>query len=1041
MANRKSTTSFVPGDWVVWRETDAARYGPYQVTEVMDEQVVAVAGIYPDVRLDRKIVVKKNELRRINSVSGLSFWLPLKNHRAWQHGVVLASNEDTWQVLLDSKTDEVLSIPFRNHLLNERKKNLWIKEFRSIPNPFNMLRLGMSTQVEEIQVARDFRTWVYQQSDASMGFSAVLSSPIRPAHHQLNAVARVLGDPTLRFLLADEVGLGKTIEAGLILKQLFLDGSIKDAVIVVPRMLKLQWRRELKSRLSLGRLIEANQIQIISHEDLESNLSTDLLIVDEVHRFCRGEKHEASFSDLQIISQRVKRLLLISATPMRNEPYMLLQLMNLLDPKNYRLSDEQNFEQRLAMRVRQSKALRLLKPQATQEQRAYFVKLLRESTPSDFTINVLLATIENAETSDSKLSSAIDSLRSIIEERYRISRRLIRNRRSSIDELDFPLSGRKCNLIKVTEGNATVLNEFVEVWRERCLDANWVSVEQVFTSLLEHALAGESGIRKWIQQRLEDVKQGIESPMFDTERSLLEQYLVLLPKKNRIADLLCEYLAPMLTTPISQPMKSGKTVLCTGHTDQASTLLETLSEKFGSCVVGHLETKSDKENDEAIRIFSENDDCCLLVIDSSAEEGLNLQIARRIINIDLPWSVNRLEQRLGRLDRYSDGVAVDATCEVVIDEENVVQNVFLRFISDSTGVFEQSVATAQRALALTMRELAFAFWESGLRDVRFDTARARVRVEEEKEEVEELESIESGSSFGDFPENNFRRLLSLEEDESQSAFIQLIGSYGGLGIVRQSLVNNLDICKYVFSRGSRVPSTLQDRDRIHLSARGTLSREVAIRFPDTELLRIGNRMIDYLEDYLERDDVGRVTVGWVQDLQMERPYIDFSIEILVYPDLDFLKDLIPTSDLTRVCRRIGTSLRPQLLELRVDEHGSLLDTDEPVWKTGTQSIIGEDLIKVIDTKGSFGSKIDEIEPKLGEFVQAIMAKRIEVALSETSKDSDRRIQALKIWEGGDLAEEIETEELIVEELDYGLRHLKFNVLSLIAVVHSFEEFN
>ena len=1048
MAIRKDSSSIVVGDWVYrrGRANLISGIGPYQIVEISEDLVTMVSNAQPNTFLDRTIKVPKKEILKLDNVSGISVWFPRKNHKVWEHGRALAGGEDSWQIKIDS-AEGIQSIKFRNDLLEHNEKSLWVKDFRSVPEPIEMLRLGMSTRIKELNVARRFRKWINEQIHASVGFSAIMSAPVRPAHHQLNAMARVLGDPTLRFLLADEVGLGKTIEASLVLKQLFLDGAITNAVITVPRPLKAQWKRELDTKLSLGHWIGGGQIKIIAHEDISDGLLPDILIVDEAHRFCTGERAESLFPILQTVSEKVTRLLLISATPMRSDPYMLLQLLHLIDSRNYKLEEEVDFRKRLAMRVRQSNALRLLKPTTSADQRAYFVQTLRENMPEDFTIDGLLDAVENAESNSIELSTAIETLRAEIEERFRISRRLVRNRRSAIDQEDFRLPGRSYEFIEFNPNKSELLNEFLENWRSRSQRTEWALVEPVFVSLLEHVLGGALSTQVWINSRLEqlEVFENGFHPIFETERNLLEQYRILIPVSDEHSAFFEEYFEPALTRQVKAGVTVQKTVLCSGYSDHARTIFEALYKKFGNRVVGHFESQSDDENDAAIQKFTSVEDVSVLVIDGSAEEGLNLQAARTLINIDLPWSVNRLEQRLGRLDRFSDGRAQDAVCKVLVDSENELLARYVHFLRDATGIFNESVATAQLSLAQVLRELANEIWKSGTRDANLNLDEVRERISHEKDEVEELEDIESESSFGDFPEESFRRLQLFEEQwgESQTVINKITDANGGIGIRRTPQNDSLPIYKYSLTPSveSRVPEMLVSNAAMSLSSRATFSRPVALNYPGTEMLRIGNRMIKYFDDFLYRDDIGRVSVGWVKDIEMVKPYIDFSIELLVTPDFEFLKKLIPAADFKRVRRRIGTSLQPQLMELRVDENANLIATENPVWGSKTRLTIGEDLSTVIGIRGSFKEALDLLEEKLPSLVENIMSAQIETALESATFDANRRINSLKVWHSGNVREEIELETRIAEELDFGLRNPQLKVLSIVAVVHSYEEFS
>jgi superfamily II DNA or RNA helicase len=1044
MAARKQPTPLTVGDWVIVKNDPHGRIGPWQVVKINGDNITVVTGSHPDSRFDLEKTLLRKDLQRIaEKVGGLSVWWPMRNHKAWGHGIAVIEQEDHWLVLPDAGK-EMVRIKYRNGLLNDGEKSLWVKDFRSIPEPFQMLRFGMSTRMKELNVGRAFRKWMNEQIHASVGFSAVMAAPIRPAHHQLNAMARVLGDPTLRFLLADEVGLGKTIEASLILKQLFLDGAISNAIIAVPRALKLQWKRELENKLSLSDLIQDGKIEILAHEDFNDTLKTDLLIVDEAHRFCRGERSESLYSDLEKVSQRITRLILVSATPMRSEPFMLLQLLHLIDHKNYELNDEVEFRKRLDIRVKQSNALRLLKPSTPEAQRRYFAQTLRDNTPKDQKLEELLYIVENSETDSDQLSEALQTLRTEIEERFRISRRLVRNRRSSIDQEDYPLSGRSHEIIELDSGNLKHLNEFLEDWRYQSREKEWHKVEPVFTSLLEHVLGGTMSIQMWLDQRLNELKNSPEKtkPIFETEKNLLEQYRVLLAGPEGLSQFFIDYFEPVLTRQVGENVLVQKTVICTGFTDRAEIIFADLYKRFGPRVVAHFESKSDEENDAAIQKFSSEDDVRLLIIDGSAEEGLNLQIARTIINIDLPWSVNRLEQRFGRLDRFADGHSQNAVCKVLVHKENELLSKYVEFLRIATGIFEESVATAQKSLAQVLRESALEVWVKGVRDADLKMESVKDRINEEKEEVEELEDIESESSFGDFPLGSFKQLQLFEEQwaESKRVLDKVTTVNGGLGIHRVPLVRDSQIFKFKFSNESRIPAILQLIQKGSLSERATFNRPLAMNHPGTEMLRIGNPMVRYFEDFFSRDDLGKVSVGWLKDNDMAAPFIDFSLEVLVTPDFDFLKELIPPADFHRVQRRIGTSLQPQLLELRVDENADSITAESHVWNSETHLVVGEDLITLLSRRGSFAEALDLLEEKLPSLVWNQLEGQILEAISSANSDSERRINSLKIWQSGNVNQEIELEEQIAEEIDHGLRNPKIRLLSLVVVIHSYEEF-
>ena len=115
------------------------------------------------------------------------------------------------------------------------------------PTPFLAAKITETPRFADPRSA--FVRSIVAQRAAAMGISALLSSSIELEAHQVEVVRRVLQDPVQRYLLADEVGLGKTVEAGVLIRQCFLDGGPDTQVVVLaPSSLVTQWRSELASK-------------------------------------------------------------------------------------------------------------------------------------------------------------------------------------------------------------------------------------------------------------------------------------------------------------------------------------------------------------------------------------------------------------------------------------------------------------------------------------------------------------------------------------------------------------------------------------------------------------------------------------------------------------------------------------------------------------------------------------------------------------------------------------------------------------------------
>jgi len=164
-----------------------------------------------------------------------------------------------------------------------------------------------------------------------------------PYPHQISAAKRVLTDLHGRAILADEVGLGKTIEAGLILKEYMLRGLVKKALILVPASLVLQWTRELNGKFDVNAFAQRNEWSWTSYDVIVASIDTtkrdphrsavlgqewDLVIVDEAHKLKNNKT-----KNWQIINELHKKyLLLLTATPIQNDLKELFNLITLLKP-------------------------------------------------------------------------------------------------------------------------------------------------------------------------------------------------------------------------------------------------------------------------------------------------------------------------------------------------------------------------------------------------------------------------------------------------------------------------------------------------------------------------------------------------------------------------------------------------------------------------------------------------------------------------------------------------------------------------------------
>ncbi|MEK4479964.1 SNF2-related protein [Paenibacillus sp. FSL R5-0876] len=188
-------------------------------------------------------------------------------------------------------------------------------------------------------------------------------SGLSPLPHQLDTAHKVLFEMSGRAILADEVGLGKTIEAGLVLKEYLVRGLVSKVLILVPASLVLQWVRELNAKFGITAVAQkkayswGNAIVVASmdtakrdpHKEILLENEYDMLIIDEAHKL----KNKKSTNYLFVQQLRKKYCLLLTATPVQNDLGELYNLITILKPGQ--LGNQGDFASNFVVDKRQPK--------------------------------------------------------------------------------------------------------------------------------------------------------------------------------------------------------------------------------------------------------------------------------------------------------------------------------------------------------------------------------------------------------------------------------------------------------------------------------------------------------------------------------------------------------------------------------------------------------------------------------------------------------------------------------------------------------------
>ncbi|MFH1145291.1 MAG: SNF2-related protein [Candidatus Eisenbacteria bacterium] len=429
------------------------------------------------------------------------------------------------------------------------------------------------------------------------GFSRLLAlhhtRDVQRLEHQIRACLRVLREMKGRALLADEVGLGKTIEAGLILKEYALRGLVRRALILVPASLVTQWREELAHKFGLPVQLYGRGIDWSGHDFLIASLDTaksarnrraiaaagfDLLVVDEAHRLRNHLTQAWKFID----SLSLKYLLLLTATPVQNDLRELYNLVTLLRPGvlgTYRV-----FRNRFV--VRGDRRLPKNTPQLSRLLADVMIRTTRSSTSIKFPRRAV-------ETIHLDLSPAEELF---YREVSAFVRRMAQSEEQDRSGLPWPL------LLMV-------------------LQKEIGSSPEAAIGTLERAAAG----------RLHRVR-GELAGLLEVGRRVEGQ-----AKLERLAAV------------VEEKRRQGEKVLVFSQFRRTVEAVARALEGRGVRVGRFHGGLTLAAKDAVIASFQGPLD--VLVSTEAGGEGRNLQFCRTLVNYDLPWNPMRIEQRIGRIHR------------------------------------------------------------------------------------------------------------------------------------------------------------------------------------------------------------------------------------------------------------------------------------------------------------------------------------------------------------------------------------------------------
>ena len=493
------------------------------------------------------------------------------------------------------------------------------------------------------------------KNETAGGFLSSLASGIIPLPHQLHVLNRAMETNNIRYILADEVGLGKTIEAGMIIRELKSRGLVSRILVVCPTGLVTQWASEMQEKFhekfqvilpsdydTIRRLTDNDDVygqfdQVISpmdsikpiekhagwsEEKVEKyneeriysiiNSGWDLIIIDEAHRVAGSSGEVARYKLGNLLAQASPYLLLLSATPHNGKTEPFLRLIRLLDADAFP----------------NAKSI-------VREQVAPFLIRTEKREAIDNNGNLLF-------------KNRITHLVTISwDERNNLQRELYEMVSSYVAKTyNKALRNRKENMCLI----------FLLIIMQRMVTSSTAAIRQSLERRLNVLLEQRTCVGNLREEDLDElniedgVEDALEAISLDMELEIEElKQIISLAKQAQFQnqDAKVEPLLNEIDAILSED-RTQKVIIFTEFVATQTYLQELLVNRDYTVTILNGGMSIDERN-AAMQEFKTS--TSIFISTDAGGEGLNLQFANIIINYDLPWNPMKIEQRCGRVDR------------------------------------------------------------------------------------------------------------------------------------------------------------------------------------------------------------------------------------------------------------------------------------------------------------------------------------------------------------------------------------------------------
>jgi len=600
-----------------------------------------------------------------------------------------------------------------------------------------------------------------------------------------------------------------------------------------------------------------------------------MLVVDEVHHLV-GREASSGYAKLSRLARASPKLLLLSATPVLDDTDATLRLFHLVDPAAYRLEESAAFAMRIERRQEIGRLLLVLASDGSAFVMSRAVDVGRKTLADDADALLMLDALNVALDADDEpeIAHHRSRLREYLSDTYQLSKRLVRSRRRDLAARGmFSRNGAKT--VETVGDAAEALAEALDDWRVDCAghlyaigaDATEISPETLralatslatFRALLDGIGVGGTDLVAVVQREL---ARSVADPLFAGEHELLKRLQARVARFATDPLARCRLIHHVLGT-IGDSQRPGKLVVFASSARLATEIDGDLPALLGYGAHFLLTAETSAQSVHALLWnFERLKRPAVLVMDGTGEDGLNLQFADAVIHLDLPTSLMRIEQRMGRLDRIGRGVR-PIRQHVVVPSAAPLSPwlAWYRVLTDGFRVFSESVADLQLVAPKLEDRLLSRLLLTGHVGPR-DLEELTAAMDAERTKLDERYALDADELHDEEAEQGFLEVAAVDGFDEELGKAMSDWWEQTLGLARD--LGDQGSFQLQWDNSTKLPE-IPWRERIErcLGRPLTYQRKAALADLSMRLIRTGCPLVDTVPGLLRYDDRGSAFATW-----------------------------------------------------------------------------------------------------------------------------------------------------------------------------------